>query len=142
MTDREQQMLALYKAHMANANVSPERIAAIDSIPSDLRDYYGAIVDGHTPRPAWAETMAEKVAHVRAAGQSRPHTCHWPGCDARVPPAKWGCRKHWFMLPAALRSRIWEAYRKGQEEDGRPSRLYLERAREAQHWIKRNYPDG
>lgn len=81
-------------------------------------------------------SIAEKAAHVRAAGQSRHHHCHWPGCEKQVPPAMWGCKPHWFALPQTIRNRIWRTYRAGQEQDGRPSRDYLEVAREAQEWIR------
>lgn len=81
-------------------------------------------------------SLAEKVAYVKAAGQSRDHACHWPGCREQVPPAVWGCRRHWYALPLELRRRIFAAFRPGQEEDGRPSSTYLAVAREAQAWIR------
>ena len=77
-----------------------------------------------------------KADHVRAAKQTRNHTCHWPGCGKQVPPAKWGCRTHWFALPAALRAKIWRTYRPGQENDLRPSEAYLEAAEAVQRWIR------
>ena len=80
--------------------------------------------------------IGAKVAHVKAARQSRTHTCHWPGCTRQVPPAKWGCTPHWFALPKALRDRIWRSYRIGQEEDLRPSETYLEAAQAVQQWIR------
>lgn len=105
--------------------------------------------------------IADKVRHVRAARHGNPrkyhfrgnplrrHDCHWPGCERQVPPAKWGCQEHWYKLPPDLRSRIWRAYRAGQEEwpsgasggrggdgHGRPSAGYLAVAREAQDWIE------
>lgn len=76
-----------------------------------------------------------KYEHVRRARQTRRHACHWPGCTQQVPPAMWGCRAHWFRLPAALRSRIWRTYQPGQEERGDPSAEYLEAARAVQDWI-------
>lgn len=84
-------------------------------------------------------TISQKVEHVRRAGQARDHECHWPGCNKQVPPAMWGCKKHWFMLPQAMRNRIWRAYRPGQEVDGSPSREYVDAARDVQRWIKTNY---
>jgi hypothetical protein len=77
-----------------------------------------------------------KAEYVKAQGQTRRHHCHWPGCDAQVPPAMWGCRKHWYALPADLRNRVWKSYRPGQERDMRPSAGYLQVAREVQDWIK------
>jgi hypothetical protein len=84
--------------------------------------------------------IGAKVAHVKAAGQSRNHHCHWPGCGKQVPPAMWGCKTHWYKLPQRMRTRIWRCYRPGQEADQRPSREYLEAAREVQDWILANHP--
>ena len=81
-------------------------------------------------------TITSKVAHVRRAVQTRPHTCHWPGCSRQVPPALWGCAAHWRKLPLDIRMNIWQAYRIGQEETGRVSEKYLEAAQVAQEWIK------
>jgi hypothetical protein len=83
-------------------------------------------------------TIGDKVAHVKRAGQTRNHACHWPGCTSQVPPALWGCTRHWYRIPADLRSKIWRAYRVGQEQDGRPSARYLEVAREIQDWIRKH----
>lgn len=78
----------------------------------------------------------EKVEYVKRQKQIRDHHCHWPGCDKQVPPAMWGCYRHWMMLPKRLRDMIWEAYRPGQEINGTPSREYVAIAREVQRWIK------
>ncbi len=66
---------------------------------------------------------------------NKVHTCHWPGCDRRVPPARWGCRPHWFALPLPLRNRIWATYVPGQEVTKTPSAAYIAAAKEAQQWI-------
>jgi hypothetical protein len=76
-----------------------------------------------------------KADHVRRAGQTRSHHCHWPGCERQVPPARWGCTSHWYALPKHLRDRIWQAYRPGQEDTATPSREYLAAARDVQAWI-------
>ena len=86
-------------------------------------------------------TIRQKVSHVLGQQQSRWHSCHWPGCPKQVPPAKWGCRAHWYALPAGLRAKIWAAYRPGQEIDGRPSSEYMEVARAVQDWIRRGAKD-
>lgn len=65
------------------------------------------------------------------------HTCHWPGCTKRVPPALWGCKPHWYRLPKELRDRIWATYRPGQEVTKDPSNAYLEVADAVQRWIRR-----
>jgi hypothetical protein len=87
-------------------------------------------------------SLGDKVRHVLRGRQTRSHTCHWPGCGKQVPPAMWGCRRHWYMLPAEIRDAIWKAYRPGQEGDGEPSDAYLVAAGRAQRWIKENYPNG
>jgi hypothetical protein len=79
--------------------------------------------------------MNAKAEYVRRQLQTRDHHCHWPGCKRQVAPAKWGCYEHWMKLPAEIRSKIWQAFRPGQEVDQRPSRQYVEAAREAQEWI-------
>lgn len=77
----------------------------------------------------------DKARYVTKQKQTRPHTCHWPGCTKQVPPAMWGCRQHWFALPKALRDRIWRTYREGQEEDLDVSKEYLAAADAVQQWI-------
>jgi hypothetical protein len=88
-------------------------------------------------------TLGEKVAHVKDARPDDKHTCHWPGCPARVAPAMWGCSKHWYMLPRSLRMQIWRTYRPGQETSKTPSQAYIDTARAVQEWIeefKKSYP--
>lgn len=82
------------------------------------------------------QSKPAKVAHVLGSGQTRNHTCHWPGCGKQVPPAMWGCRSHWFALPKHLRDAIWRTYSPGQEESGSVSEAYFDAAREAQTWIE------
>lgn len=79
--------------------------------------------------------VANKADYVRSQPQNRRHECHWPGCGVQVPPAMWGCKSHWFTLPASLRNEIWRHYRPGQEIDGRPSADYINVAKQVQEWI-------
>lgn len=79
---------------------------------------------------------AEKAAYVKRQGQTRNHHCHWPTCDQNIPPAMWGCKKHWFKIPKHLRDRIWATYRPGQEVNMTPSAEYLDAADAVQKWIK------
>lgn len=79
--------------------------------------------------------LKSKVAYVRQQGQTRSHHCHWPGCERQVPPAMWGCKPHWFALPAALRAQVWAAYQPGQEVAGTPSAKHIEVAKAVQAWI-------
>ena len=88
----------------------------------------------------WANKMInEKVEHVLAAQQTREHLCHWPDCQTHVPPAMWGCRRHWFKLPKQLRSALWRAYEPGQETTMTPSAKYIAAARAIQEWIAEHY---
>ncbi len=77
-----------------------------------------------------------KADYVRSQGQTRNHSCHWPGCPKQVPPAMWGCREHWYKIPKDLRDRIWSTYRPGQEIDMNPSTAYLAAANAVQEWIE------
>lgn len=45
------------------------------------------------------------------------HRCAAIGCDKLVPARMLMCRPHWFMVPGAIRSRIWNSYMPGQESD-------------------------
>lgn len=90
--------------------------------------------------PGSTSMSNDKVNHVRRARQTRGHTCHWPGCSLQVPPALWGCRRHWYMLPRYLRDKIWQEYRIGQEETLDVSGGYISVAREIQQWIAANHP--
>lgn len=69
------------------------------------------------------------------------HRCHWPGCDAIVPASLWGCRAHWFRLPPGIRRRLTAAYRPGQEQDKRPTRDYIQAAKDARTWALQQKPD-
>jgi len=62
------------------------------------------------------------------------HTCHWPGCDERVPARLWGCKRHWFTLPPRIREKIVKHYRRGQERSRDPSPEYIAAAKEAREW--------
>jgi hypothetical protein len=81
-----------------------------------------------------------KADYVRSQTQTRAHHCHWPDCNQQVPPAMWGCKYHWFMLPQRLRNAIWRSYRPGQEKDWSPSAEYVAIAQEVQDWINKFYP--
>lgn len=89
---------------------------------------------------AAGDDKTAKVKYVRRQGQTRKHHCHWPGCNRQVPPAMWGCYRHWMMLPKRLRDAIWATFRPGQETNGTPSREYVRVARKVQEWIAANMP--
>lgn len=72
------------------------------------------------------------------------HTCHATDCKRDVPPSMFMCGPHWRRVPRPLQQRIWETYRKGQEEDKMPSADYCRAAREAVVWVaqlERRTPD-
>ena len=52
----------------------------------------------------------------------------------------WGCHSHWYMLPKALRDKVWATYVPGQEITKAPTVKYVEVAREVQQWISDHYP--
>ena len=79
-----------------------------------------------------------KADYVKSKPQTREHHCHWPGCEKQVPPAKWGCKAHWFKLPTRLRSLIWASYVPGQEITMTPSAEYIRAANLVQRWIQEN----
>lgn len=62
--------------------------------------------------------------------RERTHECHWPHCGERVPRSLWGCRKHWYMLPARIRDQINWAWRHGTLAE------YDAALEEAQQWIE------
>ena len=65
------------------------------------------------------------------------HFCLWPGCPSEVADHFWGCRQHWFSLPAKIRNEISRTYQPGQcwEGDVEPSTGWLEAAAAAHDWI-------
>jgi hypothetical protein len=81
-------------------------------------------------------SIADKADYVRRQGQTRNHTCHWPGCQEQVPPAAWGCKEHWMKLPRYLRLKVWRAFRPGQEKTMDPSAEYIKVAKEVQEWVR------
>lgn len=82
-----------------------------------------------------AET-AELAALIKDA--PAPHYCHWTGCKVEVPRERWGCGKHWYMLPQRIRLAIQKAYRPGQERGlVKVGQAYIDAARAAREWIAR-----
>lgn len=59
------------------------------------------------------------------------HTCHAEACTETVPPRMFMCRRHWFMLPKALRDEIWDEYVPGQESRKDPTPEYIDVAHRA-----------
>ncbi len=65
------------------------------------------------------------------------HQCPWPGCPKHVTARLWGCRAHWFALPAPIRNRIFAArYPWSIEIEDTPSREYVAALKDAEHWIE------
>ena len=63
------------------------------------------------------------------------HTCHIPHCDLEISTSQLMCRRHWTMLPKPMQKRVWESYRKGQEDTKDPSSSWLRVAREAIDYV-------
>jgi hypothetical protein len=53
------------------------------------------------------------------------HLCHAHRCEVSVPPRLLFCREHWRSLARTIQAAVWQTYRRGQENDKRPSRAYL-----------------
>lgn len=93
--------------------------------------------DGYRDTEARDVLLAKRrhVAREARKTPTRDHHCHWTGCTEQVPPAMWGCKRHWFKLPKTLRDRVWRFYKAGQEIDMTPSEDYLRVADDVQRWI-------
>lgn len=59
------------------------------------------------------------------ASSPAPHRCHAQHCPTELPPQLFMCRKHWSMVPPALRASIKQTFRPGQALDKNPSAEYL-----------------
>ena len=60
------------------------------------------------------------------------HTCHAQNCKVIVKPALLMCSKHWQMVPAPMKQKVYQAYVPGQGLTGtRPTKEYLSAARAA-----------
>lgn len=103
--------------------------ACIDEDQKDEQNAVLAFVEPPTP-------IAAKVAYVVRQPQSRFHRCHWPDCQAQVPPALFMCGPHWHRIPRNLQRKVWHAYEIGQEVDMSPSEEYLAVTDEVETWIK------
>lgn len=64
-----------------------------------------------------------------------PHTCHARGCEVRVPPRMFMCRRHWYMVPKPMRDAVWATYVPGQERRMDPTRAYLDATRAAINFV-------
>jgi hypothetical protein len=61
------------------------------------------------------------------------HLCNWPACRRPVPYDMWGCRTHWFTLPAEIREAILAGWRFGR---GRLSPEWRAAHEKALEWIR------
>jgi hypothetical protein len=61
------------------------------------------------------------------------HVCPAPDCDREVASSQFACPKHWYRLPAGMRSAIWTAYK--QEPLGEAHREAMATART---WLRGN----
>lgn len=66
------------------------------------------------------------------------HECAARGCGEQVPRRLLMCRTHWRQVPADVRASVWLAYRRGQEDNGAPSRAYINAATEAIEAVARH----
>jgi hypothetical protein len=50
------------------------------------------------------------------------HHCHAKRCIMPCAPEMLMCKKHWHMVPKALKIAVWHNYRVGQCDDKQPSK--------------------
>lgn len=65
--------------------------------------------------------------------------CRWPACGVEVAASRWGCDRHWRMLPELIQKAISQAYRPGQESSS-PSRDYVRACKAAVDFIRLQDP--
>jgi hypothetical protein len=82
----------------------------------------------------------KEIGHDGRHTLPKIHECHCPTCTESVPPAMWGCKKHWFKLPKKLRNSIWREYNPGQEITKKVSQKYMDVILDVQDWCIKN-PD-
>jgi len=71
-----------------------------------------------------------------ARNSAHDHQCPWPGCPKHVSPRLWGCRFHYFKLPAEIRKRIFDArFPWSIEREDTPSMEYRAALNDAARWI-------
>lgn len=59
------------------------------------------------------------------------HKCHAPGCAQPTEPRMLMCPACWALVKPAHQDEVWRHYRKGQERDKKPSRLWIAAACDA-----------
>jgi hypothetical protein len=59
------------------------------------------------------------------------HHCHAAGCEKNVMPEMLMCKRHWFMVPYAIRRTVWDTYRDGQCDDWQITHAYAVAAKAA-----------
>jgi len=64
------------------------------------------------------------------------HLCVATGCDKRLSLERIFCKRHWSMVPSAIRNRIFDHYRLGQCYDRKPSSAWLEAVKDAVLFIR------
>jgi hypothetical protein len=47
------------------------------------------------------------------SGSRATHECPGPGCERRMPVHMLACKRHWYQVSAATRSRVWKAWANG-----------------------------
>lgn len=79
--------------------------------------------------------MSDQIPLFEEEPKPLPHTCHIPECAVEVPSQMLMCRKHWFMVPANIRRRVWKHFNVAQCSDDpdrpRPTREWLDAADDA-----------
>lgn len=71
--------------------------------------------------PVTREQCTKELGHPPPCALPLKHRCHARDCVIPVKPEMLMCRRHWYIVPKALRDAVWDAYRPGQCDDKNPS---------------------
>lgn len=66
--------------------------------------------------------MADEV--IRIGPPAHAHACAALQCKEIIPSKMLMCGRHWRLVPRDIQSRVWAAYREGQEKCGPISDVY------------------
>lgn len=91
----------------------------IDQLPDDIE---GAVSQMREAEQAWQKRWGRGGYDHKPVAKTAPdHLCHAYGCEKMIKPELLCCAEHWRMVPDVIQKEVWAAYRRGQEQDKKPS---------------------
>jgi hypothetical protein len=69
--------------------------------------------------------------------KDQQHRCPAPECPERIPHEKLFCKRHWFLVPPAIRKAVNDAYHRGIGELRKAQRKAIQAVRDLIHAEKR-----